>query len=175
MFTAELFCAFHEATNQTVLVRIWLGDKSLFDLAFVKFLYHITPLATWAVWAVKVEDAQPKFTYIIINSTALKTRAYFWKWAHLVPTKLNKTNLGTFSGHLLCCFPRTVQIFSRGYNTASWTKAVLFAYADIPFTDMRCSVEDNGFVCLRNMHFVHTRRDWYQKVSSDMYALISQR
>lgn len=118
---------------QTVLVRIWLWDKSLFDLAFVKFLYHITPLATWTVWAMKVEDAQPKFTYIIINSKALKTRAYFWKWAHLVPTKLNKTNLGTFSGHLLCCFPRTVQIFSRGYNTASWTKAVLFAYADIPF------------------------------------------
>lgn len=117
MFAAELFRAFHEATNQTVLVRIWLWDKSLFDLAFVKFLYHITPLATWAVWTMKVEDAQPKFTYIIINSKALKTRAYFWKWAHLVPTKLNKTNLGTFSGHLLCCFPRTVQIFSRGYNT----------------------------------------------------------
>ena len=42
------------------------------------------------------------------------------------------------------------------------------------FTDMRCSVEDNGFVCLRNMHFVHTSKDWYQKVSSDMYALIPQ-
>ena len=46
------------------------------------------------------------------------------------------------------------------------------------FTDMRCSIEDNGFVCLRNMHFVHTSKDckdWYQKVSSDVYALIFQR
>ena len=174
MFTAELYRAFLEATNRTVLVRIWLEDKNLFDPAFVKFLYHITPLATWAVWAMKVEDAQPKFTYIKLKS--IKTRATFWKWAHLVPTKLNKTNLGTFSGHLLCCFPITVQIFSRGYDTASWTKAEYFLHMQIfLFTDMRCSIEDNGFVCLWNMHFVHTSKDWYQNVSSDMYALIPQR
>ena len=63
MFAAELFRAFHEATNQTVLVRIWLWDKSLFDLAFVKFLYHITPLATWTVWAMKVEDTKVYIYY----------------------------------------------------------------------------------------------------------------